>query len=347
MKAALTFNSSKLIPKLFLVLMVSFFIFSLIRGNSLVKNSENELNPKKQIEEAQAKKYSLKEIDAKTGQTRWELSAQEGSTEGNLQAALIKNIKAEVYKDNKVIFNLHAPFGKANASTKEIYLYGGVIATNNDGDFLLMSNQIALGMGTSIEAQKGFDLILKNSGTVVGENVLINDDQTKFTIVRLKEASFKNINLSGEKVYLEKDKNGDLTQALILNGGKVILKDEDNDSLSASKIKWSKDGQIEANTNVVYISKDKVFKAGYILLKPDKKLYAKNNVLITHGKTTCYGNALSYENNSLITLTGSRPKAIQNDKQIIADKIIYNLDTDKVEATGNVRTSIKSITAKI
>ncbi len=345
MKAELAFNSSKHLPKLILISTVILFLFSLVRGNYLVRKSENELSPTKQLDEAQATSYSLREIDAKTGQLRWKLTAKEGKTEDNLQAALIKDITAEVYKNEIPVFNLSAPYGKANAQTKGIYLFGNVIAKDNDGNFLLMSNQIALGMGTSIEAQKGFNLVLKNSGTIVGESALINDEQTKLTISKLKEASFKNILLSGEKVYLEKDKNGDLTRAVISEGGKVILKKDGNDSLSANEIIWKKDGEIEAKDNVTYISKDKTFKAGYILLKPDKRFYAKQNVLITHGETKCYGNALSYENDSLIILTG-RPKAIQNGKQIIADKIVYDLNTEKVEATGNVKTSVRNISAK-
>jgi LPS export ABC transporter protein LptC len=115
---------SRLTPILALTIVIIFFIGAFIRGNFLVQKSEKELNPKKQIEEAQAKEYSLKEIDAKTGQIHWQLTAKEGRTEENLQAALINDVRAEVYKDNEIIFELIAPHAKANASTKEIYLFG-------------------------------------------------------------------------------------------------------------------------------------------------------------------------------------------------------------------------------
>lgn len=331
--------SPKLIPLIVLVLITTFFTISFIRGNILVKSSEKELNPKKQIDEVQTKKYLLKEIDAKTGLIRWELTAKEGTTENNLQSAIIKDIKAEVYKDNEVVFELSAPFAKANSSTKEIYLFGDVIAKDKNSKFLLHSNQLALGMGTSIEAQKGFNLHFNGSGTVIGDNAIINDDQTKIIVRGLKEASFKDIILSGNKVNIEKDKNGDLSKATILNQGKVVLKNQKNDTLSANIIKWQKSGEVEASSNVIYISEGKTFKAGYLLLKPDKKVYAKDGVQIQHGNTKCFGKSLSFENNSQIILNG-KPKAIQGDTQIIADKIIYDINTGKVEALGNVNTIV-------
>ena len=197
-------------------------------------------------------------------------------------------------------------------------------------------------MGTSIEAQKGFNLVLKNTGTVIGESALINEDQSKITVKKLKEAAFKDILISGENVYIEKNEKGDLTKAIISDGGNIILKNKNNDVLNANKIKWEKDKDIEASGNVIYTSQDKIFKAGYLLVKPNNKFYAKNNVVILHGETQCFGDSFSYENNSIITITGN-PKAVQESKQIFADKIVYNLDTNKLEAIGNVRTLVRDI----
>lgn len=332
-------KTSKLIPALTLTFMILLFIVSYFRASFLVQKSEKELNPKKQIDEAQAKKYSLREIDGKTGQLRWELTAEEGTTQNDLQTALIKDIKANVYKNNEVIYELSAPQAKANAITKEIYLIGEVTAKDKNGNFTLSSNQLALGMGTSIEAKKGFKLFLKNSGDVSGDNALINDDQTKIIVKDLQEALFKDIILSGKNVSIERDTKGDLINVVISNGGKIILKNSKNDTLSATTIKWKQGGEIEAVSDVIYTSLDKTFKAGYLLLKPDGKVYAKDNVLIVHGNTRCYGNSLSYENNSLVVISG-KSKAIQGDKQITADKIVYDLNTDKVEAVGNVRTTV-------
>lgn len=329
----------KILPLAIISGVILLFTISYLRGNLLVKKSEKELNPKKQITEAEASKYTLKELDTKTGKLRWKLTAKEGKTQDNLKSALIKQIDAEVYKDDKVIFELNAPYAKAHESTKKIYLFGEVIAKDKEGNFLLTSNQVALGMGTSIEAQKGFNLILKNSGTVIGENALINDDQTKIIIKKLKEGSFKDIILSGEKVIIEKEKNGELKNVSISKGGKIILKNQSNNSLYADSIKWKKNGDVEANNSVTYTSENKIFKADHLILKADKKLYAKGNVLILHGQTKCYASNLSLENNSLIVLSG-KPKAIQGNKEIIADKITYNLDTSKVEAIGNVRTVV-------
>lgn len=333
-------NISKLIPLVVISLTIIFFVSSIIKGNVLVHNSEKELNPKKQIDEAQAEKYSLKEIDAKTGQVRWQLTAKEGKTEHNLEAAIIKDIKAEVFKNNSIVFELEAPYAKANNATKEIYLFDQVTAKDKTRNFLLTSNQLALGMGTSIEAQKGFNLILKNIGTVEGDNAIINDDQTKIIVRDLKEAIFKDIVLSGKNVSIEKGKNGDLIQATISSGGKIILKNKNNENLAADTIKWNKSGEVEATNNVIYYSKDKTFKAGYLRLTNSGKVYAKNNVLIIHGSTQCYGNSLKYENNSTIVISGNST-ANQGNKQIKADKITYNLDTDNVEAQGNVKTIVQ------
>lgn len=336
---------SRLAPILSLTIVIIFFIGAFIRGNFLVQKSEKELNPRKQIEEAQAKEYSLKEIDAKTGQIRWQLTAKEGRTEENLQAALINDVRAEVYKDNEIIFELIAPHAKANASTKEIYLFGEVIAKDKKGNFLLTSNQLALGMGTSIEAQKGFNIALKNCGTVIGEDALINDDQTKITVKNLKEAKFKDLILSGGNVDIERDNNGDLLKATISEGGKITLKNLNNDTLYANTIIWTKDGKAEATSNVIYTSEDKVFKAEYLLLQPNKNIYAKTNVSIIHGETKCFGDSLTYENNSIVVISGN-PRAFQGDKQIAADKIIYNLNTNTVEAAGNVKTKVAYKTEK-
>lgn len=329
----------KFSPQIIISGIVILLISSFIIGNSLVKKSEKELNPNKQINEAQAATYSLKEIDTKSGELRWELTAKEGKTEDNLKAVLIKDIDAKVYKNNKVIFELHAPQARANASTKDIYLFGEVTAKDTEGKFLLKSNQLSLGMNTSIEAQNGFNLILKDSGTLTGENAFINDDQTQIIVKELNEAIFKEITLSGKKVTITRDTNGSLNKALISKGGKVILKDQKTNSLSADTIKWDKSGKIEAVKNVTYTSEDKIFKADYLLIKPDKKIYAKNNVSIVHSDTQCYGNYLSFEDESLIVISG-RPKAIQGRKQITADKIVYNLNSRKVEALGNVKTTV-------
>jgi LPS export ABC transporter protein LptC len=334
------FNVIKKYKTAFLLASVAgIFTFSFVKGSSLVKKSEKELNTKEQKSEAKAEGYSLKEIDAKTGTIRWQLTAEEGSTENNLQGASIKGINAEVYKDNKVVFELSAPSAKGNYGSKEIYLLGKVIAKNPLGTFLLTTNQLALGMGTSIEAQKGFSLILKNSGSVIGENAIVNDDQTKIIVENLKEAIFKNLTLSGTKVSIEKDSgDSDLKNAIITEGGKIVIKDElRNDVLTANEIRWKKDGDVEAISNVVFTSNDKTFRAGYLLLKPDGKVIAKNNVLIVHGNTKCSGNQLNYEND-FITVSG-KPKAIQGSNQITADKIVYNLQTGKVEASGNVKTA--------
>lgn len=323
---------------IFIAGFIVFFTFSFVRGSILVKRSEKELNTKKVSSEAHANAYILKEVDTKTGDLRWKLTAEEGSTENDLQNASIKGIKAEVYKNNEIVFKLSAPLAKADHNKKEIFLLGEVTAENDTGDFFLKTNQLALGMGTSIEAQKGFNLTLKNSGTISGEEALVNDDQTEIVVKDLKEASFKNISLSGNEVHIEKEKGGDLKNAKITNGGKVLLKNDKKETLTANTINWKKGGEVEAIGNVVYTSTDKVFRAGYLLLKEDGKVYAKNSVQIVHGEVKCSGSSLSFEDDALIVISG-RPKAVQGANQITADKIVYNLHTGKVEASGNVKTS--------
>ena len=330
---------SKFVPLILTLSVVIFFTFSFFRGQLIVQKSEKDIDPKLQLTESEAKKYVLKEIDSQTGQIRWDLSAKEGNTESNLQSAVINDIKAHVYKNKEVVFELYAPHARANSQTKEIYLFGEVVTKDKKGDFLLKSKQLALGMGTWIEAQKGFNLYLKNNGTVKGESALVNDNQSKITVTRLEEALFKDIRLSGNNVYIEKDKNGEISSAIIKNSGKIILKN--NDTLSADTIKWDKSGNIKASDNVIYNSADKVFKAGYLTITPDKKVFAKNNVSIIHGETRCYGDILSYENSSFIVITGT-PQAIQGDKKILADKIIYDINLKKIQALGNVRTIVNN-----
>ena len=175
-------NISKFIPLILTISIIVFFTVSFFRGKSIVQKSEKEINPNQQLAESEAKKYVLKEIDPKTGQIRWDLSAKEGNTENNLQSAVINDIKAHVYKNKEIVFELSAPHAKANSLTRGIYLFGEVVTKDRDGNFLLKSKQISLGMGTSIEAQKGFNLSLKNNGTVKGESALINDDQSKLLL---------------------------------------------------------------------------------------------------------------------------------------------------------------------
>lgn len=314
-----------------------FFGFSFFRGKSIVQKSEKEINPSQVQVESNAKEYVLREIDSKSGLVRWDLSAKESSTENGLQSAIINDIKAHVYRGKEIAFELSAPHAKANSLTKEIYLFGNVTTKDQSGEFILMSKQISLGMGTSIEAQNGFNLYLKNNGTVIGESALINDDHSKITVTDLKEALFNDIKLSGKTVYIEKDKSSGISIATITNGGTIVLKN--NDTLTANSIKWKKSGEIEASTNVVYSSGDKLFKAELLTITTDKKVFAKGHVSIKHGDTECYGDSLNYGNDSIITITG-RPKAVQGDKEILADKILYDLNLRKVQATGNVRTLV-------
>lgn len=331
----------KFSPFIVILSMVIFFIGSFVFGTFLVNKSEKEINPKKHLEEAEAKTYTLREIDSKTGALRWELTAKEGKTENNLQATFIKDIKAEIYKNNEVIFELKSPEAKANATTKEIYLFDNVTVKDKKGKFLLECKQLSLGMGTSIEAQNGFKLVLINNGTINGEHAIINDDQTKITVRNLKEAELNDIKVSGGKVQIERNQNGDLLSINISDHGKVILRKPQNDTLEASSINWNKNGEVTATDNVTYKSKDKTFTAEYLHIESSGNLTAKNNVQISHGKTKCFGNLLTYNNNNLVTITGNT-KAVQENKEIKADKIFYNINTGKVEAIGDVKSTVSN-----
>ncbi len=337
MKRQITLKN--LTPYMILVFMVVFIAFAFVRGSLLVNKSEKELNQKEIINEVEANKYELKEIDVKTGLLKWQITAKKGQTEEHLQAALIKDIEAKVYKNNDIVFELKAPFARANSSKKDIQLFGGVSLKNKDSSLLLMANQIVLGMSTSVEAQNGFNLILKNNGTIAGKTALINGEQTDIVVYDLENASFNDVQLVGKKVVIKKDKNGNLINATVSNGGNIILKNQNNDKLSASIIIWNKSGEIEAHNNVTFNSGDKVFKAENLTIKPDKTIYAQNKILIIHKDTKCYGNSLKYDNVSLITINGN-PRVIQGGKQITANKIVYDLSTSKVQAIGNVRTSV-------
>ena len=325
----------------FISIILALFIFSITSGIIQVKKSEKELDSSKQISEAQATKYTLKEIDGKTGEIRWQLTAKEGQTKDSLEAAFIKDINVEVYKNMAVIYKLFSPYAKANSTKRDILLYGNVIASDKNGDFKLTSSELLLGMGTSIEAQNGFKIEFKNTGTIIGDGAVVNDDQTNITITNLKQGLFKDITLSGNKVLIEKEKNnGKLKNVIITNGGDITLnKNNDRANLSAQVINWSSDNKLEAQKNVKYNLEGKRLLANYLYREPTGKIIAKGGVLITHGNTECSGNQLTYENNSIITLTGN-PKAKQGDKQISADKIIYNLNTGKVEALGNVQSKV-------
>lgn len=315
-----------------------FFIFSFLLGSILVKKSEKEFNPKKQKGEAEASKYSLQEIDAKTGLVRWKLTAKKGTTKNNLKSAVIKDIEAKVYKNKELIFELKAPYGKANSTTKEVLLYGGVKTLNKQGDFLLSSNQLSLGMGTSIEAQKGFNLTIKNKGNLKGKSALVNEDQTKIEIQDLKEASLKDIVLKGKLVSIHRDDKGNIIKASIYNNGTITFKKHNDSKLSADIIEWKKEDIVEAKSHVIYKSNDVTFNSDYLQIKPSGELIANTNVKIIHGETTCYGDFLIADGSQII-IQGN-PKAIQNGKQISADKIVYDLKTEKVEAIGNVKSTI-------
>lgn len=327
---------TKYYPLIGLSVILGIFAISVIQGKKLVLKSEKEFSSNKNIEDAQAKTYSLKEIDSKTGEMRWQLTAKEGTTGDSLKSALIKDIEAEIYKNKEVVFKLTAPYGKANSSKKEIYLFGGVKAQNKNGSFLLNSSRLDLNDGTSLEAKKGFNLVLKDKGTIRGTQAFINEDQTKIKVIKLIEAVLENIILAGSEVNIDRNEKGELVNALITNGGKVILKNKDNATLVANSIKWSEGGIVEAISNVTYKSKDRTFMAGYLLLDKEGKIIAKKNVAISHGSTTCTGQELTYENNSLIIIKGN-PKAFQDGKQISADKIVYDTKSGKVEALGNVK----------
>lgn len=327
---------SKYIAAIGITIALLFFVSSFIRGKFLLKKSELEFNYTLQKGEAEAKEYSLKEIDAKTGLVRWELTATEGATKEKLNSALIKDIKAKVYKKNTVIFELYAPFGKANAAKKEVYLFGGVTTKNKDKNFILKSNELGLGKGTSIEASKGFTLTLKDHGTLEGEAALINDDQTKISVTNLQEANLKDIVISGNKVLIERDEAGNITQASISNGGKIIFKEKEKSSLIAKNIKLLQDKTIEASENIIYTSKDVTFKANLLKIQPEGYIIARKNVQIEHKDTKCFGESLEYDRSSLIIIEGS-PKVVQNGQQISADKIEYDLNTGKVRAFGNVK----------
>lgn len=332
-------------PFLIVVSVILLFVTSYTIGSRIVLKSEKELNTKKQKQEAKAGEYTLEEIDTKSGELRWRLTAKEGLTKDNLQNAQVKGISAKIYKNNQVIFELEAPYAKTSYQTNEIYLYGNVTVKDQNNDFLLTSNRISLGMDTSIEAQEGFSLILQNTGTIKGERALINGDKTNIIVKNLYEANLKEIKLSGIDVTIEKDKDSTLKKALITSGGEIILTNKNNSSLSADNILWEKDGDVKANGNVIFKTEDKILKAKYLTLKSNNKFYAKNNVHITHGNTSCSGNYLSYEDNNLIVISGS-PKAVQENKQITADKIVYDTKSGKVEAIGNVKTLVTTQTGK-
>ena len=332
-------NISRLLTQVVFGLIIIFFIAIYIQGNFIVGKQEKEFNFQNITGEAKANKYSLKELDAKTGELRWKLIANEGSTHDSLKAATISDVQAEIYKNNEIIFTLTSPFAKANASKKEVYLYGDVTCQDKKGNFLLKTKRIDLKRGTTLLAQNGFNILLGKNDNITGEVASVNENGTTIKVKKLKEAVFKDIILLGENVLIKRNETGDLIKAVITGGGKIILKNSNNDSLSADTIKWHANQNIEAVSNVIYLSQNKTFKAGYLLITPDGKIQAKNNVVISDGSTTCYGNLFNIENKSLVTISG-RPKVIQKGKRISADKIVYDLNTGKVEAIGNVQTIV-------
>ena len=332
------FKAAKTIPIILVIVTSSFFIFSFFQGKFLIKKNEKEIKPKSHISESQAKIYELKEIDSKTGFIRWEITAKEGNTGDNLQSAYINDIKAKIYKDKKVVFEITAPRARANLETKEILLLDKVVTKDKNKSFVLKSKELSLGKGTSLEAHKGFILRLKDNGTIIGESVFLNDDQSKISITELKSAALKDITISGKTVNLEKDKKNQITQALVKDGGTITLKN--NDVLSAQIIHWSKSGKIEAKNNVVFTSNNKIIHAEHVTITPEKEVTAKNKVQIVHKDTQCYGELLTYKDKSLITITGN-PKAIQGNKTVTADKILYNVDSNELQAIGKVKTKVE------
>lgn len=330
-------NINKLFPALITVSIVTFLLISFYRGKELLKKSEKEITPQFHQNESNATQYELKEIDPITGLLRWQLVAKEGNTQNNLQNALIKDIEVTVFKGKEVIFNLKAPLAKANSTTKEIILEGGVITKNKDESLILTSNRLSLSMGTSLEAIDGFSLLLKESGTLTGQSVVINEEQTKVKIKDLKNAVLKDISISGNNVYLEKDNKNEIQKAIITNGGKITLKN--NDTLSANIIEWNHNGKIKAEKNIIFSSNSKLIRAGSLIINSDNSLYADNNVVILDGDTKCSGKKLSYKNNSIIEITGN-PKATQGNKVISANKILYDSNLKKLQALGNVKTMV-------
>lgn len=329
------------LPIIYFCLFLSLFLIAFYRGNSIVLKSEKEFKTSKSSSEAIATSYSLKEIDAKTGLLRWVLTAKDGVTGANLKSVIINNITAKVYNGRKIAYKLFAPKGRADSKTKEIFLFGGVVTESANGDFKLLSSTVNIDGNASINTPESFHLILMGKGDIYGTEAKVNDDQTEIAIKSLDKADMENILLSGSNVKINRDDKGDLLSANILNGGKIILKKVDNNSLTANTIKWLKDGSVEALSKVVYTSKDSTLTANKLTMKGDGKIYASNHVKIIYGDTICTGDKLTFEDKSNIIISGS-PEAIQNGKVINADKILYNTKSGKVEALGNVRITSKT-----
>ena len=317
-----------------------FLVFSLYKGNQLVKKTEKEVSPELHKNESNAKSYELKEIDSKTGDIRWKLTAKEGSTQNELQGATIRDIEVTIFKNKEAIFNLKAPIATANSETKEILLLEGVTTKSKGENFILQSNKLSLAMGTELEAFDGFKLSLKNNGTLEGERAEINEEQTKIRIKGLKNAALKDIKISGKNVYLEKD-NDTIKKVVIKNGGQIVLMN--NDVLSAEQIEWINGGTIKAKSNVIFTSTDKQIKAGKLLINTDNTLIAEDKVTILDKDTKCSGEKLIYHDNQLVEITGE-PKALQGNKIISADKILYDTKLKKLQAIGSVKTSVKNKT---
>ena len=317
-----------------------FLMFSLYKGNQLVNKTEKEVSPELHSGESNAMSYELKEIDSKTGDIRWKRTAKEGTTQNELQGASIKDIELTVFKNKEIVFNLKAPEAKANSNTKEILLLGGVITKSKDENFILNSNKLSITKGTELEALGGFNLILKENGTLEGERAKINEEQTKVKIENLKRATLKDIEITGKSVEIERDSKT-IKKATISNYGQIILMNMD--SLSAKQIEWINGETIKAKSNIIFTSGERQIKAGNLLINSDNTFTAENNVVILDKDIECSGERLNYNNTQLIEITG-KPRAIQGNKIISADKILYDTKLKKLEAVGNVKTSIKNKT---
>lgn len=125
--------------------------------------------------------------ETKDGIKYWEIYADSGSYDSTKNGALLKNVKGNFYKQNKVVLSFEAPIGVYCQKTKEVRLKNGAKAATNS-DVLITANEMYwVGKKNQITCSRNTKIHKLHQFATKSDSAIFNTDFSKFKIIGKSE----------------------------------------------------------------------------------------------------------------------------------------------------------------
>lgn len=324
-----------------------FLCFLLIscQGNQPSETTEKS-NFKREIEQGLVLYDATLEQSNSDGQILWRLNTKKATYTQDKKSAILENLTGNLFENGKIILQVSAKRGEIKNDGKEIYLSEEIIAfdTRNKAEF--KGQQLIWKPEEHVMMMTGDKGIRANHSKLIATAKEAKYN-TKKQIVELSKnivANTKNppLQLKTEHLYWKIPENK-------IIGNNLLEMVRYEDKLVTDKIKTNQ-AEIDLKTNIAVINGN----VEYQSLKPPLQA-ATNRIIWNYGDRTMESNQptrlfqpeddvtltanivkFNLEENKVYLHEGIYGQAVKNEVEIYADNLVWNLDSEEINADGNV-----------